>query len=163
MANPRRLSQNSFNISQNPERNRRTKQTFTSTSAANTRKLGKEFASRLKPGDVVCLIGELGSGKTTFVQGLLGGFGIKGYVRSSSFIIVNQYTKRSLDIFHIDLYRLSGQKDFESFGLEEYIGGKGICLIEWADKISRIWTKSLWNIKFKWLGDTKRKIEIKKQ
>jgi tRNA threonylcarbamoyladenosine biosynthesis protein TsaE len=149
---------------------KKSKRTFISISAEKTRKLGREFAASLEPGDIVCLKGELGSGKTTFVQGVLAGFGIKGYVRSSSFIIVNQYLshrqaskKNRTEIYHIDLYRLSGQKDFESFGLEEYISGKGICLIEWADKIPKLRAKSLWNIKFKWLSDTKRRIEIEKR
>jgi tRNA threonylcarbamoyladenosine biosynthesis protein TsaE len=151
MANQKTSKQTSINTSRNS--------TLITESPDGTRKLGKELAGLLKPGDIVCLKGDLGSGKTTFVQGVLKGFGVRGYVRSSSFMIVNQYKKPGLDLFHIDLYRLSG-KDFESFGLEEYIHGKAICLIEWADKISRIKNRSLWDIRFRWKSDSERKISI---
>ena len=82
-------------------------------SPENTRKFGKALSKQLKPGDVVCLKGELGSGKTTLTQGIAHGLGIKGFVRSSSFVIVNEYKSSKAKLYHIDLYRL-GNTDMDS-------------------------------------------------
>jgi tRNA threonylcarbamoyladenosine biosynthesis protein TsaE len=88
---------------------------------------GKEFAKRLKGDEVICLLGDLGSGKTTFVKGLAEGLGIKeGYqVRSPTFTIVNEYPTQRGRLIHIDLYRV------EDFDVEQFVG-KGIVVVEWA-------------------------------
>lgn len=88
---------------------------------------GKEFAKRLKGDEVICLLGDLGSGKTTFVKGLAEGLGIKeGYqVRSPTFTIVNEYPTQRGRLIHIDLYRV------EDFDVEQFVG-EGIVVVEWA-------------------------------
>lgn len=129
-------------------------------SAAATKSVGSRIAAKLKPGDVIYLEGELGGGKTTLVQGILKALGIKKAVRSSSFILVNEYTiKKNIPLFHIDLYRLP-DSGIETLGLEEYINPESICIIEWADKIKGLMGTPSLKIKMTWLGDNKRKIEI---
>jgi tRNA threonylcarbamoyladenosine biosynthesis protein TsaE len=88
---------------------------------------GKEFAKRLKGDEVICLLGDLGSGKTTFVKGLAEGLGIReGYqVRSPTFTIVNEYPTQKGRLIHIDLYRV------EDFDVEQFVG-EGIVVVEWA-------------------------------
>jgi tRNA threonylcarbamoyladenosine biosynthesis protein TsaE len=132
-----------------------------SDSPASTKKLGKAFANKLKPGDIVCLNGELGSGKTTFVQGLAEGFGIKDFVRSPSFTIINEYRSKNIKLYHVDLYRL-GSGDIDSIGLEEYLYGGGVCVMEWAERIKSFNLKSFWKIDISWKSEKKRKIEIEK-
>ncbi|MCC6063150.1 MAG: tRNA (adenosine(37)-N6)-threonylcarbamoyltransferase complex ATPase subunit type 1 TsaE [Thermocrinis sp.] len=91
---------------------------------------GKEFAKRLKGDEVICLLGDLGSGKTTFVKGLAEGLGIKeGYqVRSPTFTIVNEYPTQRGRLIHIDLYRV------EDFDVEQFVG-EGIVVVEWAKNL----------------------------
>jgi len=131
-------------------------------SAEETLRLGAEFAKKLKQGDIVFLKGKLGSGKTTFVKGSAKGFGVRGLVRSSSFILVSEYKGRRGRIYHIDLYRLKGNRDFENLGLEEFLFGEGICFVEWADRLDEIPSNYGYIVKFKWLGDNKREIKIKR-
>ncbi|MHB9155799.1 MAG: tRNA (adenosine(37)-N6)-threonylcarbamoyltransferase complex ATPase subunit type 1 TsaE [Endomicrobiales bacterium] len=129
-----------------------------SSSPEETRALGRSLSRLLKPGDIVFLSGQLGAGKTTFVQGVFQGFGIARHARSSSFILVNEYHTPSVTVFHLDLYRL-GKADINGLGLEEYLYGKGVCLIEWADKIGR-GCRPTWEVRLRWLGENKREIEI---
>ncbi|WP_299209589.1 tRNA (adenosine(37)-N6)-threonylcarbamoyltransferase complex ATPase subunit type 1 TsaE [Thermocrinis sp.] len=91
---------------------------------------GKEFAKRLKGDEVICLLGDLGSGKTTFVKGLAEGLGIReGYqVRSPTFTIVNEYPTQRGRLIHIDLYRV------EDFDVEQFVG-EGIVVVEWAKNL----------------------------
>lgn len=102
-------------------------------SAAETIELGRALAERLKPGDVVAFFGELGSGKTTMIKGIAAGLGVTETVRSPSFVIVTEYRGR-IPVYHIDLYRLDGSSALEGIGLEDYLGGDGVCLVEWAER-----------------------------
>ncbi|MBF8249749.1 MAG: hypothetical protein HW400_350 [Candidatus Levybacteria bacterium] len=120
-----------------------------SNNFAETQKLGRDFAKTLKKGDLVCLYGDLGSGKTTFTQGLAEGLGIKQRITSPTFIIVRCYElqtpafakasagKQNLKLFyHVDLYRVESEKDLEGLGIEEIINNKNnIVVIEWAEKL----------------------------
>ncbi|MCB4791803.1 MAG: tRNA (adenosine(37)-N6)-threonylcarbamoyltransferase complex ATPase subunit type 1 TsaE [Elusimicrobia bacterium] len=128
-----------------------------SSSAKQTIKVGKDFSKLLKTGDLVCLSGELGSGKTTFAKGIARGFGIKEFVRSSSFVIVNEYKTKNIKLYHIDLYRLTA-KSLKNVGLEEYLNTDGVSIIEWAEKINYKKLHGYWDVKITWLGDKKRKI-----
>jgi tRNA threonylcarbamoyladenosine biosynthesis protein TsaE len=120
---------------------------------------GTRLARHVKPGDVLLLTGPVGSGKTTFAQGVAAGLGIKQYLRSSSFILVNEYCARGIAVYHIDLYRLEGIA-FDAFGLEEYMSGESVCIIEWADKIHLPSTRSCWNIDFQYREENTREIIV---
>lgn len=133
-----------------------------------TQKLGEEFAKKLQGGDIVALYGELGSGKTTFVQGLAKGLGIKRRIISPTFIIVRtykisiKYKVSSIKYFyHIDLYRINSDQKIEGLGIKELINGRNsIVAIEWAEKIKNLLPKKRWNIHFEYLSDNKRRIKI---
>lgn len=132
---------------------------FVTTNFKQTQKLGELLAQELKGGTVICLTGELGSGKTTFTQGLLKGLKVKGPYTSPTFVIMKKYKK---NIFHFDVYRVSA-KDILNLGWEEIIRNKNnIVIIEWADRIKKIVPNPpdggvLW-IKFEWMDEKKRKI-----
>ena len=104
---------------------------FISKSAQETLVAAKDFAARLTGGDIVLLHGELGAGKTTFTKGIALALGVKEVVTSPTFTIVKEYEGSSLRLYHMDMYRLSG--DITELGLEEYLGRKdGVSVIEWC-------------------------------
>jgi tRNA threonylcarbamoyladenosine biosynthesis protein TsaE len=107
------------------------------SSAAETVELGRTLASRLKAGDVVAFYGELGAGKTTMIKGVADGLGVTGVVKSPSFVIAIEYAGR-VPVYHIDLYRLDKKSDFDSIGLDSYLDGDGVCLIEWAERAEQV-------------------------
>ncbi len=94
---------------------------------------GKDLASRLAPGDVVALYGDLGSGKTRFAQGVCRGLGIGEHVASPTFTILNEYTGGRLPVYHFDFYRIRAPRELDEIGFEEYLYGKGVSIIEWAE------------------------------
>ena len=105
-----------------------------SNSEADTMEFAKTLASQLKKGDVVVLTGELGSGKTKFVEGFLSYFGLQDEISSPTFTIVNEYDYKDFPIFHFDVYRLEDSSEFYEIGGEEYFE-KGISIIEWGEII----------------------------
>ena len=105
---------------------------FESKSAAETRRLGRTIASHLKPGDVLLLQGELGAGKTCFSQGIGAGLRVREPVKSSSFVLVNEYFGR-LHVYHADLFRLEDPREVFELGLEEN-AADGLLLVEWPDR-----------------------------
>lgn len=110
---------------------------FRTHSAADTAELGRKLGSMLRKGDNVCLIGELGTGKTAFTGGIAKGLGISGYITSPTFTIVNEYEGR-LPLYHFDVYRISDVDEMLDTGYYEYIDGDGVTVIEWADLITDI-------------------------
>ncbi|MBU0502413.1 MAG: tRNA (adenosine(37)-N6)-threonylcarbamoyltransferase complex ATPase subunit type 1 TsaE [bacterium] len=122
-----------------------------------TKKLGRKIGQKLKPNDVVCLTGELGAGKTTLIQGIAAGLGIRDYVTSPTFIIINEYQGR-LPFFHFDLYRLNDVAEIEDLGVEEYFTRGGVCVIEWAEKLGALKPKNCQEIKIEIVSDNERKI-----
>jgi tRNA threonylcarbamoyladenosine biosynthesis protein TsaE len=137
------------------------KNTFITKTPKETRNLGKKFASMLKRGDIVFLKGTLGSGKTTFVQGIVKAFGNKGFARSPSFMIIKEYSAGDAKLFHIDLYRLKVSNIWDT-GIEEYLYDKNISLIEWADRLAGTENDSHWNVEIENVN-SKRKIIIEKK
>jgi tRNA threonylcarbamoyladenosine biosynthesis protein TsaE len=136
--------------------------TFITKTPQETRNLAKKFASVLKSGDIVFLNGNLGSGKTTFTQGITQFFGNKGFARSSSFMFVNEYQAfNNLKLFHIDLYRLKESSIFE-IGIEEYLYSENISLIEWSKRLIDGENENHWGITIENLTN-KRKIKIEKK
>lgn len=132
---------------------------FLSDSPESTQEIGEKISKKLKKGDIVFLKGNLGAGKTTFVQGIFHGLGIKSFAKSSSFILVNEYQSEKIKLYHIDLYRLENVA-LEDIGLEEYFYGSGICIIEWAEKITQNTVTPSWEISLTWQDANKRKIEV---
>ena len=102
--------------------------------AEDTRAAGRAMASLLRPGDAVALTGELGAGKTTFVQGVAAGLGFEGHVVSPTFTLVREY-QGSVRIFHVDVYRLERVQDVLDLGLDEATAEGGVLLVEWGDAI----------------------------
>ncbi len=130
-------------------------QRIISSSFKETMDIGKELATELKPGDIIYLYGELGSGKTVFVKGLCIGLGVEEEVTSSSFVIATDYKGR-LPVAHIDLYRLETEA-LDMLPLEEYIVDKGITVIEWADRLK---TKPTTGIHVKIVIDKRNRREL---
>ncbi len=109
-------------------------ETQTTHSERETADLGAGLAARLRPGDTVAVSGELGTGKTRFIQGICRGLGIREHVASPTFTIINEYHTKELDVFHFDLYRVNSAAEMRDLGFDEYCSGAGICLVEWAEK-----------------------------
>ena len=120
---------------------------YISNSENETIEIAKEFASKLKPTDIVVLSGDLGSGKTKFTEGILDYFGFKDEISSPTFTIVNEYKNDKVKIFHFDVYRLSDLDEFYAIGGEEYFD-KGICIIEWGEQIEEALPKNYIKISF---------------
>ncbi|MCM8772648.1 MAG: tRNA (adenosine(37)-N6)-threonylcarbamoyltransferase complex ATPase subunit type 1 TsaE [candidate division WOR-3 bacterium] len=130
---------------------------FYTKNSRETIKLGKKIANYLKKGDIIGLVGELGSGKTTIIKGIVKHFS-ECEVSSPSFVIVNEYEGK-IPVFHFDLYRIENFDEIVDIGWNDYID-KGIILIEWAEKIKKnLPKKTIW-IKINIIGKNKRKIEI---
>lgn len=112
-------------------------QTFKTENPAETQTLGEKLGKTLKRGDVIALVGDLGTGKTCLTQGITRGVGIAPdeVVNSPSYILINEYNG-AIPIYHIDLYRLENSEEIAELGLSEYIEGDGICIIEWAERMS---------------------------
>lgn len=102
-----------------------------------TKQYASNFAKILQKGDIIVLSGELGAGKTKFVEGLLDYFGLQNEISSPTFTIVNEYKNDKINIYHFDLYRLGDICEFENIGGEEYFS-KGICIFEWGELIEDI-------------------------
>ncbi len=134
---------------------------YITNSEEETKEFAKEFAKKLKIGDVVILSGDLGSGKTKFVEGVLSNFGLENEISSPTFTIVNEYKKDDINIYHFDVYRLEDSDEFYAIGGEEYFE-KGICLIEWGEIIEDALPNKYIKINFKRNieDDNKREINI---
>ena len=104
-----------------------------SNSAEQTRKIGMKLGKLAASGDVILLVGSLGAGKTCLTQGIAHGLGIHEYTASPSFVLVREY-RGKLPLYHIDLYRLDKIEEVTQLGLDDYLYGNGVCVVEWADK-----------------------------
>lgn len=136
---------------------------FISNSVQETIEIGSKLAKRLKRGDVIALVGELGSGKTIFTKGIAKGLGLKNarYVNSPSFVIIKEYKAR-MPLYHLDLYRLDKAHSLDSLNYDEYLYGGGITVIEWADKIRKLLPQKYIEVRLSAIGENKRKIEVGK-
>src|SRR4030042_5940259 len=132
-----------------------------SKSPSETIRIGKHIGSLLLPGDVVALVGELGTGKTQFVKGLAAGIraGSPADISSPSFTLINEYSGK-VPFYHIDLCRLKREKDAEELGMEEYFRGEGITAVEWADKIPSLLPPEILWIHIRYIGNHTRSFEI---
>lgn len=123
------------------------KKIFETNKAEETFLLGKKLAEQAASGQIYCLDGELGTGKTVFTQGFAAGLGIKESVNSPTFTIVQVYEEGRLDFYHFDVYRIVDVEEMYEIGCEEYFDGEGVCLIEWAHLIEEILPQNVIHIK----------------
>ncbi len=121
---------------------------FISKCEEDTIDFASKIATKLNKKDIIVLTGELGSGKTKFVQGILKYFGLENQISSPTFTIVNEYYSDKINIYHFDVYRLADIDEFYAIGGEEYFG-KGICLIEWGEMIEKILPPDYIKVTFK--------------
>jgi len=128
-------------------------------SEEETRKIGRAIGKGLLPGDVVCLVGELGSGKTTITQGIAQGLGVRDSVVSASFKLINEYKGR-IPVYHFDLFRLDKLSEVEELGYREYFYNQGVTIIEWAEKIRPLWPEQRIEIELKIISENNREIRI---
>ena len=140
----------------------------TTGSPEETQALGGAIAHTLKRGGCVAFVAPLGGGKTCLVQGICAALGVTEHVTSPTFILVNEYSGaaddgKPLPIYHFDLYRLGGGDDLVDIGWDDYVGGDGICLVEWADRApGRMPEETLW-VDIQAPAETERVITLTKQ
>ena len=130
---------------------------ITTTNAGKTKEFGNKLAKSLKNHDIVALSGELGAGKTTLIQGICEGLGVKDYVTSPSFTLINEY-KGKHHLYHIDLYRLEELEQIRELGIEDYFEKDGIIIIEWAERMKDLLPKNSINIQIKVIDENTRNI-----
>ena len=117
-----------------------------SFSAEETFNIGKEIASQAQPGQVFCLYGDLGTGKTVFSQGFGAGLGISEPISSPTFTILKEYDEGRLPFYHFDVYRIGSEDEMEEIGYYDLVDGDGVCLIEWAELIRDILPRDCYKV-----------------
>jgi tRNA threonylcarbamoyladenosine biosynthesis protein TsaE len=113
-----------------------------------TVEFGKRLGAKLESGDVICLSGDLGTGKTALTNGIAKSLGIDSYITSPTFTLVNEYEGR-LPLYHFDVYRISDPDEMFDIGFEEYLNGEGITIIEWGEQINEILPKEIIRVNIK--------------
>ena len=131
---------------------------ITSNSEEETIVLAQNFESEKFNNMIICLIGDLGSGKTVFTKGFAGALGIDEVITSPTFNIIKEYHTGERDLYHMDVYRLDG--DVDSLGIDDYLKKDGVIIIEWADMIKSHLPEERLEIKFKIIDEEKRSITI---
>ena len=114
---------------------------FESNSAEDTFAFGQKLGREAVPGEIICLDGDLGVGKTVFTQGFAAGLGIDDYVNSPTFNIVKEYEGGRLPLYHFDVYRIGDPSEMEEIGYEDYFYGQGVSIIEWPGQIEELLPK----------------------
>jgi len=137
-----------------------TSQTIDTRTVEETIGFGTYLAAGLQPGDVLALSGELGAGKTVLVKGLAHGLGISQEVTSPTFTLIHEYSGGRLTLVHVDLYRLNSVEQALAIGMEEYLEGSGVTVIEWAEKIDPLLPQRTRRIRIQSLGENARRIEV---
>ncbi len=148
---------------------------FTTNNFQETQNIAADFAKGLKTGCVICLYGDLGYGKTTFVQGFARGLGIKKKILSPTFIIVRTYEIKNKkenrkminnikNFYHVDLYRITDEREISDLGLVDMMDNpENIVLIEWPEKLGKFLPKRRIDVRFEYIDENKRKLEIIKE
>ncbi|MDD4408008.1 MAG: tRNA (adenosine(37)-N6)-threonylcarbamoyltransferase complex ATPase subunit type 1 TsaE [Bacilli bacterium] len=131
---------------------------YTSKSIEDTMELAENIESEGFPGMVICLNGELGSGKTVFVKGFAKSLGIEETITSPTFNIIKEYLSGEIPLYHMDVYRI--EKDNDTIGINDYFNKDGICLIEWSDLIGDYLPKERLDIKFIIIDENTRIIKL---
>jgi tRNA threonylcarbamoyladenosine biosynthesis protein TsaE len=125
----------------------------------DTRRLGARLGALCQPGDLILLVGTLGAGKTALAQGIGRGLGVTTTINSPTFTLIKEYTGR-LPMYHLDLYRLDDPTAVAALGLEEYLEGDGVCVVEWADRADTLWPPSWLRIYLVATGSRERAIYL---
>jgi len=135
--------------------------TFISNSPAETEAIGRQFAKDVDAGSVLALKGELGSGKTQFVKGLVAALGSGATITSPTFTIVHEYPGGRLPVYHFDFFRLEDRQSIARLGLDDYFFGDGISVIEWADRFPEFIPEQARWISFEIKSENTRAISLK--
>ena len=130
-----------------------------SYSPEETQAIGRILGSSAEPGDIFLLVGGLGAGKTCLTQGILWGLGVDEYARSPTFVLVSQYQGR-LMLYHMDLYRLDAIEEITDLGLDEYLFGDGVCVVEWAEKAAEIFPERHILVRIDYVDETSRRLTL---
>ncbi|MDR2701532.1 MAG: tRNA (adenosine(37)-N6)-threonylcarbamoyltransferase complex ATPase subunit type 1 TsaE [Spirochaetaceae bacterium] len=133
---------------------------YVSSSPEETLLLGEKIGGLLGPGSIVTLKGTLGAGKTVLAAGIARALGISGQITSPTYTIINEYGNKT-PLYHIDAYRLAGDEDFRLAGAEELLYGKGVCIIEWPERLSLLPQDKVFKVEIVIREDGKRKILYK--
>jgi tRNA threonylcarbamoyladenosine biosynthesis protein TsaE len=133
---------------------------FTSASVAETEGAGVQLARAAKPGDVFALAGDLGTGKTQFVKGFARGLGYQLPVTSPTFTLLHEYRGGRLPIYHFDFYRIENTEALKMIGFDESVYGRGVSIIEWADRFPSVIPASARWIRFQLISTTERRMEL---
>jgi tRNA threonylcarbamoyladenosine biosynthesis protein TsaE len=133
--------------------------TLTTNSPEETVALGHALGKLAQPGDIYLLVGQLGAGKTCLTQGITHGLAINEYALSPSFVIMRELHGR-LPLYHMDFYRLDNIAEISDLGLDDYLYGRGVCVIEWAEKGMSVLPDDHLLIRIKYISDTERNLEI---
>ncbi|MBO2516661.1 MAG: tRNA (adenosine(37)-N6)-threonylcarbamoyltransferase complex ATPase subunit type 1 TsaE [Clostridiales bacterium] len=131
-----------------------------SASREDTENLGRALAKQLRAGDIVLLDGPMGAGKSELARGIARGLGITGSVPSPSFTILNCYDRGTVPLYHFDWWRVGDESELYDIGAEEYMGGDGICLIEWFEKGPSLLPENALRIIIRPTGDEEREITL---
>lgn len=132
-----------------------------SKSVKDTLKIGKIIAKNLEKGDIICLFGKLGAGKTVLTKGIAAGLGIKKEkIISPTFVLIRQYNSKKFPLYHFDLYRLSRTEEIIALGYEEYLFDEGVAVIEWADRLKYLLPEKFLKVKLFIGSDSERKIRF---
>jgi tRNA threonylcarbamoyladenosine biosynthesis protein TsaE len=129
-------------------------------SPEQTHELGRSIGKLAQPGDIVLLVGELGTGKTCLTQGIAWGLGIEEYTLSPTFVIMRELHGR-LPLYHVDLYRLDDVKEVDNLGLDDYLYGNGVCVVEWAEKGLSVMPEGHLLVEISHLGEDERGFQMK--
>jgi len=111
---------------------------YDSFSEEMTFEIGKKLGEKADKGEIICLEGDLGVGKTVFTKGFAEGLNIEDNIDSPTFTIVQEYTEGRLPLYHFDVYRIGDISEMDEIGYEDYLFGEGVCLIEWASRIEEL-------------------------
>ncbi len=130
-----------------------------SMSPEETEAAGERLGRTLGAGDVVALVGELGAGKTCFIQGLVRGLGVTARATSPTFVLINQYRGR-VPVYHVDAYRTESLAELQDLGVPELFAGDGVTVVEWADKLLPLLPPGTIEVVIAGVGDEPRKITI---
>jgi tRNA threonylcarbamoyladenosine biosynthesis protein TsaE len=134
---------------------------FLSHSPEQTRRLGVRLGELMGPGDLVCLAGDLGSGKTTLAQGIARGWGALDPVTSPTFVLVSEYRRAdSAKLYHFDAFRLNGPAEATDLGLEDILAGDGPLVVEWPERVLELLPGDRMWVKLRWVDDSRRGLRV---